>query len=50
MIEQILNLLKASTHYKQSELIEIAKGKNKHPETWLEAFKQHQRLLKWHKK
>jgi hypothetical protein len=31
-------------------LIEIAKGKNKHPETWIEAFKQHKRLLKWHKK
>lgn len=50
MIEQILSLLKQVNHYKQSELIEIAKGKNKHPETWIEAFKQHKRLLKWHKK
>lgn len=50
MIEQILSLLKQFNHYKQSELIEIAKGKNKHPETWIEAFKQHKRLLKWHKK
>lgn len=50
MIEQILKLLKESNHYGQSELIEIAKGKNKHPETWMEAFKQHKRLLKWHKK
>ena len=50
MIQQILELLKASTHYNESEFIEIAKGKNKLPKTWREAFKQHQRLLKWHKK
>jgi hypothetical protein len=50
MIGQILELLKASEHYAESEYIEIAKGKNKHPKTWREAFKQHQRLLKWHKK
>ena len=50
MIEQILNLLKESNHYGQSELIEIAKGKNKFPETWKETFKQNKRLLKWHKK
>lgn len=50
MIKEILDLLKAAEHYNQSELIEIAKGKNKIPETWMEAFKQHKRKLKWHKK
>jgi hypothetical protein len=50
MIEQILELLKASEHYAESEYIEIAKGKNKLNKTWKEVFKQHKRLLKWHKK
>ena len=50
MIEQILNLLKSDKHYAESELIEIAKGKKKFPETWRETFKQNKRLLKWHKK
>jgi len=50
MIQQILELLKASNHYGESEFIEIAKGKNKLPETWKEAYKQHKRQLKWSKK
>jgi hypothetical protein len=50
MIKEILELLKSDNHYNQSELIEIAKGKNKIPDTWIEAFKQHKRKLKWHKK
>lgn len=50
MVKEILELLKAADHYGQSEFIEIAKGKNKIPNTWLEAFKQHKRKLKWHKK
>lgn len=50
MIKEILDLLKSAEHYNQSELIEIAKGKNKIPETWKETFKQHKRKLKWHKK
>jgi hypothetical protein len=50
MIQQILELLKASNHFGESEFIEIAKGKNKLPETWNEAYKQHKRQLKWRKK
>jgi hypothetical protein len=50
MIEQILNLLKASSHYGQSELIEIAKGKYEYPKTFSDFFKQVKREFKWRKR
>jgi hypothetical protein len=50
MVKEILELLKSADHYGQSEFIEIAKGKYKIPDTWLETFKQQKRKLKWHKK
>jgi len=50
MLKEIFELLKSGEHYGQSEYIEIAKGKNKIPDTWIETFKQHKRKLKWHKK
>lgn len=50
MVKEILELLKADNHYGQSENIEIAKGKYKIPDSWMETFKQQKRKLKWHKK
>jgi len=41
----ILDILRADNFYNESETIEIAKGKNKMPETLKEGFKQLKR--KW---
>ena len=43
-IEAIISLLNADEHYGISETIDIAKGKNKLPETLREGFKQVKRL------
>lgn len=48
MLEEIFKALKLDFKH-NSELIAIAKGKNKLPETFKEAFKP-LRLFKWHKK
>jgi len=47
MIKNILELLSLDTHYGQSEIIEIAKGKYKIQKNWKEGFKQIKRELKW---
>jgi hypothetical protein len=49
MIEQILELLNSSEHYGKSELIEIAKGKYKLPESLKELKEQKKRSKKWRK-
>jgi hypothetical protein len=46
MIKHILDLLALDEFYGQSELIEIAKGKNEIPTTWKKAFKQIKRQWK----
>lgn len=46
----IFELLSIDNFYNESEIIEIAKGKNKLPENWTEGFKQLKREVKWQKK
>lgn len=46
MIRQILDLLALDDHYGQSEIIEIAKGKNAIPKTLKEGLKQIKRQWK----
>lgn len=46
----ILKLLKQDDFYGVSEEIEIAKGKNKLPETFKEGFKQLKRQKEWLKR
>lgn len=46
MIKNVLTMLMALDHYNQSELIEIAKGKNELPETWSKAKSQLKRIWK----
>jgi len=46
----LLKLLNISEFYNESETIEIAKGKNKLPETWKEGFEQIKRAAKWQRK
>ena len=45
----VLKLLNIDEFYGVSETIEIAKGKNKMPETFKEGFKQIKRYTKWQK-
>lgn len=49
MIKNIVLLLGQNNHFNQSELIEIAKGKNEIPTSFKKAFKQIKRLAKWQK-
>lgn len=46
----LLKLLNISEFYNEGEFIEIAKGKNKMPETWSEGFEQIKRAMKWQRK
>lgn len=46
----IFQLLRQDNYYGISETVEIAKGKNKAPETFRESFQQFKRRLKWQKK
>jgi|TARA_B100000768_G_C11030314_1_gene269811 hypothetical protein len=46
---RILKLLNVDNFYGQDESIEIAKGKNKLPETFKEGFKQIKRHTRWKK-
>jgi len=50
MIKHILDLLALDEFYGQSELIEIAKGKNEIPTTIKQGFKQLKRQIKWQKR
>lgn len=47
-MKEIFYLLTKLNHYNQSDLIEIAKGKNELPTTWEKCYKQIVR--KWKKK
>lgn len=46
MIKNILELLSLDTHYGQSEIIEIAKGKYKLVTSWKQAFEKIKREWK----
>lgn len=46
MIKQIIDLLNILPHYGQSDIIEIAKGKNELPKTFTMAFEQIKRQWK----
>jgi hypothetical protein len=46
MIKNILELLALQEHYRQSEAIEIAKGKYKLVTSWKQGFEQVKRLWK----
>ena len=50
MISLIIGLLKSDNFYNVSEFVEIAKGKNKTPETIKEGIKQLKRKKQWQKK
>jgi hypothetical protein len=50
MIKQLLDLLIIDDHFGQSEIIEIAKGKNELPNTLKKGFKQIKREIKWQKR
>ncbi len=47
MIENIIQLLSTSDFYGESEIIEIAKGKNKLPKTLKEKREQTKRAKAW---
>ena len=47
MIGNIIDLLGVDDFYGESELIDIAKGKYKAPETWKETFYNTKRRIKW---
>lgn len=47
MIREVISMLMMGSHYNQSELIEIAKGKNEIPKTWKKGFEQIKREVKW---
>ena len=49
MIKNILSLLSLKEYYGVSEVVEVAKGKHKTPNTVIEAYKQFKRALKWQK-
>jgi len=46
----IFELLREGNYYGISETVEIAKGKNKAPETFGEALKQLKRRVQWQRK
>jgi hypothetical protein len=46
----LVKLLNIDNFYNEGEFIEIAKGKNKLPETWKEGFEQIKRATKWGRK
>jgi len=47
MIKQVISLLMTIDHFNQSEIIEIAKGRNEIPKTWKKGFRQIKREMKW---
>ena len=48
MIKEILELLKDTDC--NAEIVQIAKGKNKFPESFKEVFKRQKQELKWERK
>ena len=46
----LVKLLNLDNFYNEGEFIEIAKGKNKLPETLKEGFEQIKRVAKWQRK
>lgn len=50
MIKQIIDLLIIDDHFAKAEVIEIAKGRNHLPNTFIELFKLFKRELKWLKR
>ena len=48
MIKQILQLLKETDC--NAEIVQLAKGKNKFPNSFKEVFKRQKQELKWQKK
>ena len=48
MIKEILGLLKYTDC--KSDIVQIAKGKNKFPESFKEVFKRQKQALKWEKR
>lgn len=48
MIKQILQLLKETDC--NTEIVQLAKGKNKFPDSFKEVFKRQKQELKWQKK
>lgn len=50
MIKKLLDLLLSLDHYGQSEVIEIAKGKNELPNTLKKGIKHIKRQIKWQKR
>lgn len=46
----LIKLLNIDNFYNEGEFIEIAKGKNKMPETFKEGFEQIKRVVKWQRK
>ena len=48
MIEQILDLLKDTDC--KSEIVQLAKGKNKFPDSFKELFKRQKQELEWQRK
>lgn len=48
MIKQILQLLKETDC--NAEIVQLAKGKNKFPDSFKEVFKRQKQELKWQKK
>lgn len=47
MIKNVIKLLKTQDFYGESEIIEIAKGRYKIPETWGEVIKNIKRQVRW---
>ena len=47
MIQEVFKLIKLSDYYGDSEVIDVAKGKYKIPQTFIEAYKQFKRDLAW---
>lgn len=47
MIKNVIKLLKTQDFYGESEIIEIAKGRYKIPETWTEVVKNIKRQVRW---
>ena len=47
MIENIINMLRLEDYYGESELIDIAKGKYKYPETLADHKERQKRIKAW---
>lgn len=50
MLKNIIQLLQLNDHYRVSENIESAKGKNELPKSFKQGYRQIKRELKWQSK